>query len=303
MAAEELPNGGRSGRLVAVVAGLLGMTLSGCAAPPPATVRLGRPVIESPVVAAIPDGGSADDLALAISPVPPVPTTVAPSVPVPPAPPLASVSPVPVERGAVAAPEGELTVGTASAAVLALEQRLDALRYDTAVVDGVFDRVTAHAVMAFQKVNGLPRTGRATDGLVAAVAAATGIPAALAPEGGPDRVEVDLARQVLFLYRGGSLAKILPVSTGSGRRFCSQGFCRRAVTPTGAYRVYRQGPRAERGPLGVLYRPQYFNGGIAIHGAHSVPGSPASHGCVRIPMNASVWFPGQVAVGTPVFVF
>ena len=35
-------------------------------------------------------------------------------------------------------------------------------------------------------------------------------------------------------------------------------------------------------PLGMLWRPKYFNGGIAVHGAPSVPPYPASHGCVRM---------------------
>ena len=58
----------------------------------------------------------------------------------------------------------------------------------------------------------------------------------------------------------------------------------------------------ETGPLGDLYNPLYFNGGIAFHGAYSVPGYPASHGCVRIPMNAAEWFPTIVGNGWPVYV-
>ena len=50
-------------------------------------------------------------------------------------------------------------------------------------------------------------------------------------------------------------------------------------------------------PLGLLYNPVYFNGGIAVHGAPSVPNYPASHGCVRIPMHIAQYFPGLVANG------
>ncbi|MDQ1359513.1 MAG: hypothetical protein QOJ52_2392 [Acidimicrobiaceae bacterium] len=56
------------------------------------------------------------------------------------------------------------------------------------------------------------------------------------------------------------------------------------------------------GPLGVLYDPMYINGGIAIHGAPSVPATPASHGCARIPMYAAASFFDQVASGTAVYV-
>jgi hypothetical protein len=75
-----------------------------------------------------------------------------------------------------------------------------------------------------------------------------------------------------------------------------------AVTPGGSYKVFfrRHGWRTSR--LGKLYNPLYFNGGIAIHGAPSVPGYPASHGCVRIPMYVAEWFPGVVPNGTPVYV-
>jgi hypothetical protein len=115
-------------------------------------------------------------------------------------------------------------------------------------------------------------------------------------------VEVDIPRQVLFLYEGGRLAKILPVSSGSNERFCSEGWCRKAVTPGGAFAVYRQAKGWETGPLGSLYNPQYFNGGIAIHGSPSVPSYPASHGCIRIPMSAAEWFPSHLYNGMPVYV-
>ncbi len=31
-----------------------------------------------------------------------------------------------------------------------------------------------------------------------------------------------------------------------------------------------------------MYKPLYFDAGQAIHGANSVPTSPASHGCARL---------------------
>jgi len=46
------------------------------------------------------------------------------------------------------------------------------------------------------------------------------------------------------------------------------------------YRVHDE-PRYD-GSLGVLYRPRFFVGGVAVHGAPSVPNYPASHGCVRV---------------------
>jgi peptidoglycan hydrolase-like protein with peptidoglycan-binding domain len=194
-----------------------------------------------------------------------------------------------------------LRVGARGADVAALEQRLNTLHYEVGTVDDVFDQNTAYAVTAFQKVTGMERTGRATDDVVAALSTATP-PAALVPGGNADRVEIDIPRQVLFLYKGGSLLKVLTISSGSNQRFCSEGYCRKAVTPGGSFGIYRQGKGWEYGPLGGLYNPQYFNGGIAIHGATSVPAYPASHGCIRIPMSAAEWFPSQVHMDMAVHV-
>ncbi|MDQ1444723.1 MAG: hypothetical protein QOI20_1187 [Acidimicrobiaceae bacterium] len=185
--------------------------------------------------------------------------------------------------------------------VLALEQRLTSLHYDAGKVDGTFDSTTAFAVMAFQKVEGLARTGRATKDVVDKLQTA-GAPGAMMGDGGANRVEVDLKRQVLFLYKDGALLRVLPVSTGSGKHYCVDGQCATAVTPGGSFHISRKinGIRVSR--LGQLWNPLYFNGGIAIHGAPSVPGYPASHGCVRIPMAASKWFFDTVASGTAVYV-
>jgi peptidoglycan hydrolase-like protein with peptidoglycan-binding domain len=198
-------------------------------------------------------------------------------------------------------PPPGLSTGARGAEVAALEKRLDTLLYDVGKVDDVYDQNTAYGVMAFQKVQGMARTGRATDDVIAALATATK-PPALVPNGGENRVEVDIPRQVLFLYKSNTLQKIVTISSGNNQRFCSEGWCRRAVTPGGSYGFYRQGRGWETGPLGSLYNPIYFNGGIAVHGSRSVPGQPASHGCIRIPMSAAEWFPGAVHIGMPVHV-
>ena len=215
------------------------------------------------------------------------------------APPVTNPAPRP---GAPApSPLPGLGPGASGPEIQALEQRLADLKYDPGKVDGVFDGTTGHAVMAFQKVHGLARTSRATPEVLSTLSGAT-TPAAMLPGGGANRVEIDLPRQVLFLWQGNSLARILPVSTGTGKRYCVDGACARAVTPGGSFRVTRKilGLRVSR--LGQLYNPLYFNGGIAIHGSNSVPGRPASHGCVRIPMSASRWFFDTVPPGTPVYV-
>lgn len=225
-------------------------------------------------------------------------TTAAPTTTTLPAP--ATAPPVAVAGEPPPPPPG-FGKGASGPEVLALEKRLAELRYDVGNVDGAFDATTHHAVMAFQKVQGLPRTGRATDDVMAALPTAT-MPAAMLPAGGPDRVEIDLPRQILLLWQGGNLVRTLSMSSGTGKRYCVDGSCAKAVTPGGSFKVTRKikGLRVSR--LGKLYNPLYFNGGIAIHGSPSVPGGPASHGCVRIPMSASLWFHETVPSGTPVYV-
>ncbi|HEX4979466.1 MAG TPA: L,D-transpeptidase family protein [Acidimicrobiales bacterium] len=191
--------------------------------------------------------------------------------------------------------------GATGAEVQALEQRLAELKYDPGKVDGVYDSSTGHAVMAFQKTHGMHRTGRATPDVLHHVTVVGEAPPMM-PDGGPNRVEVDLKRQVLFLYKDGALLRVLSVSTGNNKRYCVDGECATAVTPGGSFRITRRilGLRVSR--LGKLYNPLYFNGGIAFHGSPSVPAYPASHGCVRLPMHVSRWFYDTVPNGTPVYV-
>lgn len=198
--------------------------------------------------------------------------------------------------------------GSSGAKVLELQELLKAQRYDIGEPDGKFGIGTYHAVMAFQKANGLPRTGRASDQLLE-LARTAPEPEPLLPEGGPDRVEVDLPNQFLKLYQGGELKSILSISSGSGKNFCvldpetGKTTCEDANTPGGSFRVTRRILGWRESKLGLLFNPLYFNGGIAIHGAPSVPATPASHGCVRIPMPSSEWFPDMVADGTPIYVW
>jgi len=175
-----------------------------------------------------------------------------------------------------------------------------ALRYDPGNPDGRYEAGTTHAVMAFQKVVGLPRTGAVTPDTLAALNQARD-PAPLLPTGGATRIEVDLPRQVLLFYSEGVLTRILSVSTGNGKRYCAKGRCGVAVTPSGSYRIDRKVKGKRISHLGVLYNPLYFKGGYAIHGAPSVPAHPASHGCVRVPMHSSRWLLDNVRPGTPVY--
>ena len=158
-----------------------------------------------------------------------------------------------------------LAPGARGPSVLALERRLVQLHYALRGADGVYGQDTYEAVLAFQKVNGLPRTGRVESWLWRRLARA-GIPRA---QRGGDYIEVDKTRQVLLVVDDGRVTKVVHVSTGATGN-----------TPLGSWQVYRKVP----GWDWVLWYPLYFKGGFAIHGYPSVPAYPASHGCVRIPM-------------------
>jgi hypothetical protein len=151
-----------------------------------------------------------------------------------------------------------------------IERRLAAISYQPGPIDGLFDERTAEAVMAFQKVEGLDRTGAAGAAVLSGLILAERPP--VGRHGTGKRVEVDLSRQVLFLIADDIVEMTVPVASGrEGWR-----------TPTGGFSVERKLPYWRRSALGLLYKPVYFRGGYAIHGSYSVPPYPASHGCVRV---------------------
>lgn len=182
----------------------------------------------------------------------------------------------------------------------AAEQRLSDLGYWTGPVDGRWDSTSRSALVAFQKVEGLKRTGSLSradyDRLMLADRPTP-------HESGPAHVEVDLERQVLFMVDDtGTVTHILPVSTGSGKLFTSQGVTREARTWPGRYKIRQKIAGWKKSPLGRMYYPNYFMWGTAIHGYPSVPTRPASHGCVRIPMFAAKPFSRMVQVGMDVII-
>jgi peptidoglycan hydrolase-like protein with peptidoglycan-binding domain len=179
-------------------------------------------------------------------------------------------------------------VGSRGPVIQDLEQKLASLGYMVGKVDGVFDSATRHGLIAFQKVEGLPRTGRGDPSAIQKLATAT--PPGPRYSTPANHLEVDIARQVVFVVRGGAVTAILPTSTGSNKNFTSEGWTRRAVTPNGQFKVSRKINGMRISPLGELYKPSYFNGGIAFHGNGSVPTYAASHGCVRLPMPFADWF-------------
>ncbi len=181
------------------------------------------------------------------------------------------------------------------------KQRLSALGYWTGPIDEVFDEGSRHALIAFQKVEGRARTGKLTAEELESLRAAKR-PAPRASDSA--HIEIDLSRQVLFVVdESGEVSNILPISTGTGKLFTSQGWTRRACTPCGEFTVYRKIAGWRKSPLGLLYYPNYISGGVAIHGSLSVPAHPASHGCIRIPLFAAKAFSEMIPIGARVIVY
>ena len=163
------------------------------------------------------------------------------------------------------------------------------------------DASLRHALIAFQKIEGRNRTGVLTLEELEALRVAQE-PQAL--ETGYPHIEVDIHRQVLFVVDvAGVPLRILPISSGSGEFFTEGGETRQAITPTGRFKVFRKIEGWRKSPLGLLYYPNYFYGGVAIHGNPSVPAHPASHGCIRIPMFASREFSEIATIGMVVIVY
>jgi hypothetical protein len=181
------------------------------------------------------------------------------------------------------------------------ESRLADMGYGPGRVDGVIDDDTHRALVVFQKWEGRAITGQLNRKEFDAIVNAS------APEprdSGYRHVEVDLDRQVLLLTDdAGAITRLLPVSTGSNKQYNEKGLRGLAYTPTGRFRIYAKIAGWRKSPLGLLYYPNYFSDGLAIHGNPSVPQLPESHGCVRIPMWSAIEMSKALPVGTILLIY
>jgi PKD repeat protein len=175
--------------------------------------------------------------------------------------------------------------GSAGPSAFELDRRLHELHYALGRVDGYYGQDDVDAVFAFQKLHGLPRTGRVDTRFWAELQRA-GIPQARYPG---THVEVSKGRQVLFFVRDGKVALVVQVSTGATGN-----------TPLGHWAVYSKVPGFN---ALAMYYSSFFVGAFAIHGYHSVPPYPASHGCVRIPLWVAPRIYSLVGYGTNVYIY
>lgn len=105
-------------------------------------------------------------------------------------------------------------------------------------------------------------------------------------------IEIDKARQLLMQVRNGRVTMAIHVSSGATGN-----------TPVGTHRIQWKGNWVPSLYGGMLYKSMAFQGTFAIHGYPSVPTTPASHGCVRVPMWIAATLYARSPVGTPVYVY
>lgn len=236
----------------------------------------------------------------------PASTAAVPTTSVPPPPTTTTTRPVPTTVSAppTAPPTTSpyLQAGSTGPAVVQLQQRLTSLGYWLGPVDGQFGGTTQQAVWAIQKAAGIPRSGIVDPATTAALTAGK-VPTPKSSSG--HTIEVDLSRQLVLIVTNGHLDAALNTSAGGGYVYYDQGARQVATTPTGQFTTFSEVDGTRVSSLGVLWRPKFFVGGIAIHGDTDVPPRPVSHGCVRV-SNAAIdwiWASNADPIGTAVWVY
>lgn len=173
-----------------------------------------------------------------------------------------------------------------------VEQRLSDLGYRPGPIDGLYDDRTRHAVIAFEKWEGMSRDGVVGEEVWWRLLGAER-PVPRVRSGGK-WIEVNKKKQVLLYCLDGTVERIIPVSTGTPYILYGQ------ETPTGLFQVTRKNDRMRK----PRYHPMYIRStNIAIHGYEYVPAYAASHGCIRITLADMDDLFDLVPVGTRVYIY
>ena len=180
-----------------------------------------------------------------------------------------------------------LRLGSRGPSVTMLQRTLRSQHYMLKGVTGSFGTDTYQAVLAFQKVHRMARTGIVTSGVWRVLVHST---TPRARYRGPGlHFEVDKTRQVVFDVLNGQVIRVIHASTGATGN-----------TPVGTFHTYYKEPGFNQKGM---YDSEYFIGGFAIHGYAEVPPYPASHGCVRVPIWIAPILYFSHPLGTPVYVY
>ena len=161
------------------------------------------------------------------------------------------------------------------------------------LVDGVSGPVTRQRLCAFRLAAGLPvstadmAAGSEEEQVLMSTET---LPIPFTSALLADRwVLIDETCQIMFVGEGTErLQFVFPTSTGTAEfdtrsQNRSRVFKYDSASDNGGWHDSTSYPAAEDNPLnGNMYKPLYFDGGQAIHGANNVPRSPASKGCARL---------------------
>ena len=178
--------------------------------------------------------------------------------------------------------------GSSGPKVRLLQTALAKLGYVTSR-GGHYDDATARAIVAYRKVNGMARIGRANRTIYRRLFAGRGGFKLRYPSAGK-HVEFDWSRQVLVLASGGKAERIYHASSG------------KPSTPTvfGTFHFYSKTPGTN---AKGMVDSNYFIRGYAIHGYHEVPTYAASHGCIRVPIPNAASIFSWISLGDTIYVY
>jgi hypothetical protein len=215
--------------------------------------------------------------------------------------------------------------GTRGPDVRRLQQRLKDLNFDPGRIDGLYGGDTMMAVWAFQSLVLKMTRDTVVDFVTPVMWDSMRGEVKITPRrqpGSPNHAEIYLPEQAMVIFKGERPILVTHISSGTGTEWCEEvvidpgedgnlngkepikeGICGEAVTPGGIYYFYNRKLGLRESKLGTMWNPVYFNFGIAVHGAMNVPKEPASHGCIRIPIFISDYFPALVQYNDRVYVF
>ena len=118
--------------------------------------------------------------------------------------------------------------------------------------------------------------------------------AADVPAAGESKVVIDLVAQLMYVYRADQLVGVSTISSGKKGKETQLGFWSvRIKKRKGFSRKYDNAP--------MPFMQMYDIKGLAFH-AGALPGYPASHGCVRLPLKFAERLFGMTKIGTKVVI-
>jgi hypothetical protein len=196
--------------------------------------------------------------------------------------------------------------GAAGRSVKLLQQAMAERGLYRGPADGEFDAEVTAGVVAFHKLSSHP------DGDTWSEADHVGRSWSLADWEGllslepappkqrpnlPNRMEVDIGHQLLYLIEDDEVSAILPVSSGGEYWYGNQQY---AHTPRGRHEFYRYVPGWQSNGQ---YESWYFESIFAVHGYRLVPPYPVSHGCVRVHLWDADWLSERLELGMTIFIW